>query len=251
MFRSPSLPTIGETRSSLVVYVNRHSDSHAFVSLGVFVGSIGAFLFVVCCRAERGSVARMGNFLESFELDIPRTVCAYGKVGVYNEQVGSILFSASIDVVEGSGTSTIVTICPFAPRPIVARTMVVTTSAPMFIKVNNKLAGNRQILNLNERTRCRNTFNIIMGTPAPGSAIGRLGRTLSVPIVIAIISRRSSVTKEVRTNTRVFGMSTTTGAPRLVRGVHGGCPSVPVVTANNPASRAVGTAVTTNTGTMA
>lgn len=161
------------------------------------------------------------------------------------------MFAASLTVVHGYSTSTIFTICPFAPRRTVDSTVVGTSCVPIFYNINNNAARNIHALGLTHSIRDRNTVNMILGSPVSSLGLLTISQIISVPIVVAIAGRSAGVQDHVSSKTSVLGITYDASAPQIITGVQRRFPSIPVVTDNNGANRDVSTAVTTNTGTVA
>lgn len=172
--------------------------------------------------------------LRTFLIEMPPVIYQVEGIRVFGRTLRSFLFSTDIALIRNTNADAVLAMYPFATQPIIHRSLLASSEQPVFVGVGSVSMPDDKLVRLACDAEDAGASGIVLGPQVPAEQIRRLKRSIDLPLIATVASRKEDIESKVDGGADILNVSGAQETPDIVAMIKSSFSYMPVIATGGP-----------------
>lgn len=184
-------------------------------------------------------VPEIDGILRRHMIRVPKEIEQASGIRIFGKLIKSLVFTTDVAIIRNCNANAVIAVYPFTPQPIISHSIINCSDVPVFCGVGGGTTTGRRVVNLAEDAEFQGAVGVVLNAPTPNETIEYLKEKIDIPIVITVVSEKTSIKERLDAGASILNVSCAANTPHVVRNIRREFPKVPIIATGGPTPESI------------
>ncbi|AGM99066.1 hypothetical protein [Streptococcus iniae] len=172
-------------------------------------------------------------------IEMPGIIKECSGIYIYGRKIKSILFSTDVAIISNSNADAILAVYPFTPNPSILKSIMMSSSVPVFAGVGGGLTTGYRSANMSLFSESEGAYAVVVNGPTQVDTIKTIEEMIDIPIIYTVVSEHSDIKSRIEAGVDILNVSGGPNTLNIVKKIRAEFPDFPIMATGGPTEETI------------